>query len=243
MDGLIGKSQSVSGDLIEKHQSVSDDRRMAPAAHAEEQPDRADRADRAGQSDRPEQAEQAEPTAAERDADARALASTLRIRILRLCLDEALTNREIAERLGKNPATVLHHVRTLADRGFLAAEPVRRGARGSREVPYRATRKSWRTPGGAGRTRVLVDAFLEEFALVPDPDDVQMARLGLRLDEAGYADLSRRMQVLLEEFASRPADPDGTPYSLFYVLHEDVTRRPGSERAQTDEPGSADEPG
>ena len=45
------------------------------------------------------------------------------------------TNREIAERLDRNPATVLHHVRTLVDRGFLAAaarpagDP--RGARGA----------------------------------------------------------------------------------------------------------------
>src|SRR3954447_21929882 len=109
-------------------------------------------------------------TTEESDADARALASTLRLRILRLCLDEPMTNREIAARLDKNPATVLHHVRTLADRGFLAAEPARRGTRGAREVPYRATGKSWRTPGGPGASRVLVDAFLEEFALVPDPD-------------------------------------------------------------------------
>ena len=184
-----------------------------------------------------------EPTAAERDADARALASTLRIRILRLCLDEALTNREIAARLDKNPATVLHHVRTLVDRGFLVAEPVRRGARGSREVPYRATGKSWRTPGGAGRTRVLIDAFLEEFALVPEPDEVQMARLGLRLDEAGYRELSERVGALLQEYAERPATPGGTPYSLFYVLHEDVTRGPMREPSATAAAAATGEPG
>ena len=112
------------------------------------------------------------------DADARALASTLRLRILRLCLDEPLTNREIAARLDRNPATVLHHVRTLVDRGFLAAQPVRRGTRGSREVPYLATRKSWRTPGGArASSRILIDTFLEEVALV-DPSDVVATRLG-----------------------------------------------------------------
>ena len=184
------------------------------------------------------------PTAADRDADARALASTLRIRILRLCLDEALTNREIAARLDKNPATVLHHVRTLVDRGFLVAEPVRRGARGSREVPYRATGKSWRTPGGAGRTRVLIDAFLEEFALVREPDDVQMARLGLRLDEDAYRELSERVGALLQEYAARPATPGGTPYSLFYVLHEDMTRGPllPREPAATDGTAGAAEP-
>jgi predicted ArsR family transcriptional regulator len=162
---------------------------------------------------------------AERDADARALASTLRLRILRLCLDEALTNREIAERLGKNPATMLHHVRTLVDRGFLVAEPVRRGARGAREVPYRATRRSWHAAGGPQQTRVLLDTFLEEFALVEHPEQVHMARLGLRLDDAGHQELRTRVQALLDEYASRAPDPDGTPYSLFYVLHEDPTRR------------------
>ena len=52
-------------------------------------------------------------------AEARALAHPLRLRILRLCLDEALTNREIAERVREQPATVLYHVRTLVRNGFL----------------------------------------------------------------------------------------------------------------------------
>src|SRR5690606_34180503 len=87
-----------------------------------------------------------ESSTAEADADARALASVLRMRILRLCLDEALTNKEIAERLGVPPGNTYHHVRTLAKRGFLAAQPERAGARGAREVPYLATGKSWKTP-------------------------------------------------------------------------------------------------
>src|SRR5262245_44839912 len=45
------------------------------------------------------------------EAEARALASAVRLRIMRLCLDRPLTNKEIAERLGVNPATTLHHVR------------------------------------------------------------------------------------------------------------------------------------
>ncbi|GEL94573.1 ArsR/SmtB family transcription factor [Cellulomonas composti] len=158
------------------------------------------------------------------DADARALASTLRIRILRLCLDEALTNREIALRLGRNPATVLHHVRTLVDRGFLVAEPVRRGARGSREVPYRATRKSWSSPARPGQARVLVDAFLEEIGLLDDLDDSPMVRLGLRLDDAGYRELVDRLQEIFQEFADRPSDPTGVPRSLFFSLHDDLQR-------------------
>ena len=161
---------------------------------------------------------------AEIDADARALASTVRMRILRLCLDEALTNRQIADRLDRNPATVLHHVRTLADRGFLAAQPVRRGARGSREVPYKSTGKSWRTPGGPGMSQVLIDTFLEEVALV-DPATVLTSRLGLRLDAAGFEELVARVNDVFQDFAARTPDPDGTPYSVFWALHEDVSRR------------------
>jgi DNA-binding transcriptional ArsR family regulator len=158
------------------------------------------------------------------DADARALASTLRLRILRLCLDEPMTNRELAERLDRNPATLLHHVRTLVDRGFLAAQPVRRGSRGSREVPYLATGKSWRTPGLPGSTRILIDTFLEEVALV-DPGEITATRLGLRLDATEREELARRLSTVFEEFAARPPTPGGVPYSLFFALHEDVLRR------------------
>src|SRR5688572_19297630 len=73
----------------------------------------------------------------------KAMAHPLRLRILRLCLHEPLTNKEIADRLGADPATTLHHVRMLLGTGFLAVEEVRTGARGALEKPYRATGKSW----------------------------------------------------------------------------------------------------
>lgn len=162
---------------------------------------------------------------AEVEADARALASVLRVRILRLCLDQALTNKEIAVRLGKDPATTYHHVRTLAERGFLAVQEERRGVRGAREVPYLATRKSWRTPMDSGTgNQVLVQAFLEELAEA-DPATVQTVRLGVRLDPAGFAEMMRRLGDLFQELAALPVDPDGTPYSLFLGVHEDAGRR------------------
>jgi DNA-binding transcriptional ArsR family regulator len=159
------------------------------------------------------------------DADARALASSTRLRILRLCLDEPLTNREIAERLGRNPATVLHHVRTLVDRGYLAAEPVRRGARGSREVPYRATGKSWRSPDFPGKWQLMLRTFLEEVAEA-DPASVRMTRLGVRLSDAEHAELMSRVDGFFAELAERRPTPDGTPYSLLFALHEDAGRLP-----------------
>ena len=41
----------------------------------------------------------------------RTLGHPLRLRILRLTLDRALTNKEIAERLDRDPGTILHHVK------------------------------------------------------------------------------------------------------------------------------------
>ncbi|HMO11330.1 MAG TPA: helix-turn-helix domain-containing protein [Actinotalea sp.] len=158
------------------------------------------------------------------EAEARALASVLRMRILRLCLDVPRTNKEIADRLGRDPATVYHHVRRLAERGFLAEQPERRGAGGAREIPYLATRKSWRAPMPPSSSRVLVEAFLEELGEA-DPTTVSTARLGLRLGPTGLAELERRVGELLEEFATRPADPDGIPYSVFVAYHEDAARR------------------
>jgi predicted ArsR family transcriptional regulator len=158
------------------------------------------------------------------DAEARALASAVRLRILRLCLDEALTNKETAARLDRNPATVLHHVRTLLDTGFLVAEPDRRGARGAREVPYRATGKSWLMDGAGGpapgRDPALA-AFLEEVAATGE-QRLESTRLGLRLSAADRAELDRRLHELLDSYARRPADPDGEKWSLYLGMHPEA---------------------
>lgn len=156
------------------------------------------------------------------DAEARALASGLRLQILRLTLDEALTNKEIAERLDRNPASVLHHVRTLVDTGFLRAEPVRRGARGSREVPYRATGKSWQleVPNVSG---AVLAAFLAEAEQVP-AGALETSRLGLRLTDDEVQELRQRLHDLLEEFHRRPTSPDAEPWSVFLALHPDAGR-------------------
>jgi predicted ArsR family transcriptional regulator len=163
------------------------------------------------------------------EAEAKAIASGVRLRILRLCLDEALSNKEIAERLGANPATTLHHVRTLVNTGFLVAGEVRRGTRGSREVPYRATGKSWtlsveERTGGANQA--MLDAFHQELSLV-DLNDVQQAdfaRLGLRLTAEELEVFKERFAELLDEYRHRPPSPQGRPVSVFLAVHDDVSR-------------------
>ena len=160
------------------------------------------------------------------DAERRALASSVRLRILRLTLDEPLSNREIADRLGRHPATTLHHVRTLVDTGFLVAEPVRRGARGSREIPYRATRLSWRLDLGnevGEHPAVMLEAFLEE-ARVAGLEHLRTARLGLRLRPEEYREFEDRLQALLDEYAARPPSENGRPWSVFLGMHPDPGR-------------------
>jgi DNA-binding transcriptional ArsR family regulator len=156
------------------------------------------------------------------DAEARALASTFRLRILRACLGEPHTNKEIAEALGKGPATVLHHVRTLVDTGFLEPQPARRGTRGSREIPYVATGKSWRMESPA-KDSAMLSAFLEEVALVP-VEALDMMRAGLRLRPERREELSRRFTALVEEYFD-DEDPDGEPWSVFLTIHPDPNRR------------------
>jgi predicted ArsR family transcriptional regulator len=159
--------------------------------------------------------------------EARALASPMRLRILRLCLDRALTNREIAARLETNPATTLHHVRKLVATGFLAAQEERRGARGAREVPYLATGKSWtldvHDSGVTGGGAAMIEAFLDEVRLV-DQDQTPLARLGLRLSEPDLDELRDRLAALLNDFAARERDPADRPYSVFVALYPDVSR-------------------
>jgi predicted ArsR family transcriptional regulator len=156
------------------------------------------------------------------DAEAKALASALRLRILRICLGEARTNKEIATILGCAPASVLHHIRTLVRTGFLEAQEERRGARGAREIPYLATRKSWQLDAPA-QDRSMLDAFLEELALAPAAE-VDSTRLGLRLPSAEMEEFQTRLRALIDEFAARPNDPTAPPWSLFMVVHPDPNR-------------------
>lgn len=151
------------------------------------------------------------------DAEAKALGSGIRLRILRLCLDEALTNREIAAELDLNPATALHHVRTLADAGFLEAMEARRGRRGAWEIPYRATGKSWQVDAG-DITNPLLEAFVAELSAAP-LERRSMSRLALRLPEAAAAELREHMEALLEEFRARPQDPKAEQWAVFVAMH------------------------
>jgi hypothetical protein len=145
------------------------------------------------------------------------------MRILRLCLHEARTNKELADELGLNPGSLLHHVRALVSTGFLEAQPVRRGARGAKEVPYLATGRSWRS-GSDDIGPILVETFLQEIKGVA-PQDLHITRLGVKLNAKSLDELQGKFYALFMEYKDRPPDDDGTPISLMFAEHPEVRRQ------------------
>ena len=162
-------------------------------------------------------------TSAAHDAEfqtrARALSSPVRFRILRACLHESRTNKEIAELLEMNPATTLHHVRTLVAAGFLAAEEARTGKRGAREIPYRSTGAMW------GKhlpdvSNILVETFLQEIEGL-EPQEMDIWRLGVKLSEEDRSEMMGRIREIFEEYALREPNPEGAPTSIFLAHYKD----------------------
>lgn len=176
----------------------------------------------------PAAASRVRPTAT--DAERRALASVLRLRILRLCLHDSLTNKQLAGRLGRDPASVLHHVRTLLHQGFLQTEEPRPGPRGSTELPYRATGKSWELDFGtpesdpalagaeSGLGDLLLRTFLAEVAEVPR-SELNTTRMGLQLSPEHLGEFDDRVRALLGEFHDQGPDDGGRRFSVFVVVH------------------------
>lgn len=151
--------------------------------------------------------------------EARAIANPLRLRILRLCLDEALTNQEIAERLGRDPGTTLYHVRMLVSTGFLAPGQERRGARGAVERPYRSTGKSWTLDvGDSPGWLAMIDAFREEMSEVSSGDIRTLTRLASRLTPEIREGFEERIRALVEEMVAAD-DPAGEPHGFLVGMH------------------------
>jgi predicted ArsR family transcriptional regulator len=149
-----------------------------------------------------------------------ALAHPQRLRILRLTLDQPLTNKQIAQRLRRDPGTVLHHVRVLVANGFLAAEAVRAGQRGALERPYRATGKSWRIRmrPDQGYTASVLDAVRDEVLEEEPHAALGMVRLGVRLRADDLAELRQRITALGDEFEPRD-DPTGEPIGILALAY------------------------
>lgn len=165
------------------------------------------------------------------DEQIKAAASPLRLRILRLCHQGEWTNKQLADRLGKDPSTILHHLRILEKAGFVESTGVRRGPSGAYEKPYRSTGLSWQLSFGLpeqGEPSILT-AFREELAEAGHESIGDLTRFYLHLSVKDLERFSLRFRELVEEFRTDDEDREdlGAPvYSGLLVLHRLAADRP-----------------
>ena len=182
------------------------------------------------------------PTAAE----ARALGHPTRLRIVFACRDRALTTSQLAAHLSTTPGTIHYHLRSLVDEGFLRREEPRRGARGAREQPYRATGKSWQIAGDAAGSGALRRAGVEELLAARDDDVLSVTRLGITLPTAELDELLLRLHDLVDEVARRGRDEPPAADTGSVTLFLAVTRAPDDVRVDrtpnADGAGRSDQP-
>jgi DNA-binding transcriptional ArsR family regulator len=144
---------------------------------------------------------------------AKAASHPLRLRILRLCGQQALTNKQLADRLGSQPGTTLYHVRLLVEAGLLEPAPIRTGTSGALEKPYRSSGQSWwlsaygDTDDGEAyddrddeRSLAPIEAFQAELREAGPGAVLNFARFTLHLSEEEVRELDRRLLAVLDEY-------------------------------------------
>jgi DNA-binding transcriptional ArsR family regulator len=155
----------------------------------------------------------------------KAMSHPLRVRILRLCGEHELTNKELADRLGVDPGTAHYHVRQLVDAGFLEPAPVRSGPSGALEKPYRSTGRSWWLSVALddldlSQGLAPVEAFQQELAEAGPTSIATYARFSLHLSEEDVAELDRRIVAVLDEFIETDAERAHLPaHGGLFLLH------------------------
>jgi DNA-binding transcriptional ArsR family regulator len=154
--------------------------------------------------------------------EAKALAHPLRLRILRLCGQDEMTNKQLADRLDRDPGTVLYHVRQLVDAGLLERGPARASESGALEMPYRSTGKSWWLSNSLAGDSLLapIEAFQDELR-EGGPGSVQtFARFALHLSDEDVAELDRRICAVIDEYVlTEDARKDQPLHGGIMVIH------------------------
>lgn len=157
--------------------------------------------------------------------EAKALGHPLRLRIMRMCLVEELTNKQLADRLDRDPGTVLHHVRQLVSAGLLEPAPVRTGASGALEKPYKSNNETWWLDGpladADAETRFAPIEIFQEEIRAAGPESVAVHEkflLHLSPDEVG--ELDRRILAVLDEYVATDHERlDRPALGGIFVLH------------------------
>jgi DNA-binding transcriptional ArsR family regulator len=143
----------------------------------------------------------------------KAFADPLRVRVIHLLNSEALTNQQLADRLGEPQAKVFYHLRFLLDAGLitLVEERVRGG---NVEKYYRATARLYGLRPGPDEPPTFAASMLESVlqevaaseATWPD-QPIEWENRRLRLSPPRAREFNRRLLDQLAEFWGGP-DPD-----------------------------------
>ena len=144
---------------------------------------------------------------------AKAASHPLRLRILRLCGQQPMTNKQLADRLDSQPGTTLYHVRLLVAAGLLEPAPIRTGSSGALEKPYRSSGQSWWLSGYGDTDEgqpyddrdddsslAAIEAFQAELREAGPGSVRTHARFMLHLSEEELRELDRRLLAVLDEY-------------------------------------------
>jgi DNA-binding transcriptional ArsR family regulator len=149
----------------------------------------------------------------------KAMSHPLRVRILAMLDERQASPNQLAGRLGASLGTVAYHVRTLLQLGLIELVDETR-VRGAVEHHYRSTprprvtEEEWAEASPVAK-QAAVGSSLEvigEYARLSaaaggfDRSDAQLRRALLRLDERGFAQLSKAIEKLLERVERIEAD-------------------------------------
>jgi len=156
---------------------------------------------------------------------AKAASHPLRLRILRLCGLEPMTNKQLADRLDSLPGTTLYHVRLLVAAGLLEPTSVRSGASGALERPYRSTGLSWWLSGDAeldtDRAMAPIEAFQQELREAGPHSVRTFSRFALHLSQEEVRELDRRIVEILDEYIATDDERIDRPaLGGIFVVHQ-----------------------
>jgi DNA-binding transcriptional ArsR family regulator len=157
--------------------------------------------------------------------EAKAMAHPLRVRMVRLCGQYELTNKQLADRLDIDPGTAHYHVKQLVDAGFLEPAPVRTGESGALEKPYRSTGRSWWLSDALDAADLdapfgPVEAFQQELAEAGPTSIATYARFSLHLSPDDVAELDRRIVAVLDEYVETEDQRSHLPvHGGLFLLH------------------------
>lgn len=158
--------------------------------------------------------------------EVKALGHPLRLRILRLAALREMTNKQLAERLGKDPGTVLYHVRQLVDAGLLEPAEVRTGDSGALEKPYRSTGRSWWIDGPLDESDpdvrlAPIQAFETELREAGPGSVQKFERFVLHLSQDELDEFDRRILTLLDEYIETDNQRHDRPaIGGMFVMHK-----------------------